>query len=764
MRIVLNIIWPVLVAFLTACGGGGGSAGTTGTSSSNGSTTTSSTTGTATLTIQLFNASNAAVSSVTTTSGNYLKATFKNSSGTAIADRLVTFSLSGATIATLSSTTALTNSSGEAQVSITPLSGTPGGAATVSAQALDGTTSFTKSLDFSVAAAGGPSGVPTLSLVLRSSTNAITTSISGGGVSTASATLLDADGKAVVNRLVGFVADSTLVKLNPPSGSVLTDSSGVATIQISALSLLVSGASTLKATAQVGVATYSGSFDYQISATNLTLQALNVGSTSLAAYGNRAVSVQVFANGVPVTSPVQVTFGASCGSITASANTDSSGIASATYKADSQNCAGTNVNITAATGGATQVSGQIAVQSTVATNIQFVSTVPAIIYLRDSGSSTQALVTFKVIDSNGNPQQNQAISLSFTNSTPGVSMDTIGNTSPVIKTSDASGSVSVAVFSGTVPTPVQVRGTLVANSSVTTTSGILTVATGRPVQKSASIAAVKLSLEGLSFDGDTTPITLSIADRQGNPVPDGTVVNFVSQSGVMIPPTCVVTGGTSQCSSTIRTQGTRPANGRVSILAYVQGEKDFVDANFNNVYDAGETFTDLGNAYRSDINDQAIPSANANSSNWTYRLGEFSVPRGDANTLVACAGGESGRPNTCDGKWGAIDVRKQQLVIFASSVPLDPTSTATVARTSISLSLSDLNGNSMPTGSALTASKVSGSDTCSVKAIFPLLIANTYDPSFVVMNLDKCAAQDVIRFTVTSPVTKTARSFDFNLP
>ena len=607
-------------------------------------------------------------------------------------------------------------------------------------------------------------GTPTLTLSLRSSTNALTTSISGGGVSTASATLLDAGGKAVANRLIGFVADTTLVKLNPPSGSVLTDANGVASIQISALSLLVSGASTLKATALVGTATYLGSFDYQVSATNLTLQALSVGSTPLAAYGNRAVSVQVFANGVVVNSPVQVTFGASCGSITATANTDSNGIASATYKADSQNCAGTNVNITAATGGATQVSGQIAVQSTVATNIQFVGTIPGLIYLRDSGSTTQALVTFKVVDSNGNPQQNQAILLSFVNSSPGVSMDTIGNISSVIKTSDISGSVSVAVFSGTVPTPVQVRGTLVANSSVTTTSGILTVATGRPVQKSASIAAVKLSLEGFSFDGDTTPITLSVADRQGNPVPDGTVVNFVTQSGVMVPPTCVITGGTSQCASTIRTQGTRPANGRVSILAYVQGEKDFVDANFNNVYDTGETFTDLGNAYRSDVNDLATPSANANPSNWTYRLGEFSVPRGDAGTFVACAGGESGRPNTCDGKWGAVDVRKQQLVIFATSVPLDPSSTAIVTRSAISLSLSDLHGNSMPTGTALAAAKVAGSDTCSVKAISPLLIANTYDPSLVVMNLDKCAAQDVIRFTVTSPVTKTVRSFDFILP
>ena len=757
----MKIVGLLLVALTTACGGGGGSAGTTTGPGSTGSTTTTVVIGTPTLAIQVFNAANTAVSSVTPGGGNYVKATFKNASGAAIVDKLVTFTLNGSAIASLSSTTALTNTSGEAQVSIVPLPGTVGGAATVSAQALDGTVSYLKSIDFSVAATGGPAGPPTLTLSLRDASSALTTSISGGGVSTASATLLDADGKAVVNRLVGFVADAALVKLNPLSGSVLTNSSGVASIQISAQSLLVSGASTLKATAQVGTLTYSGSFDYQVSATNLALRSLTVGSSPLAAYGNRAVSVQVTANGVAVSTPVQVSFVASCGSITATANTDASGVASATYKADSQNCAGANVNISASTVGATVLSGQIAVQPTTATNIQFIGTAPSLIYLRDSGATTQALITFKVVDSNGNPQQNQAISLSFVNSSPGVSMDVVGNTSTVTKTSDAAGNVSVAVFSGTVPTPVQVRATLVANASVTTTSGILTVATGRPVQKAASIAAVKLSLEGFNFDGDTTPITLSIADRQGNPVPDGTVVNFVSQSGVMIPPTCIISGGSSQCSSTIRTQGTRPANGRVSVLAYIQGEKDFVDANFNNIYDAGEAFTDLGNAYRSDANDQPIPSDNAKASNWTYRVGEFSVPRGDVSNYVACAGGESGRPNTCDGKWGAVDVRKQQLIIFATTAPAISSVVASPA--GISLTLADLNGNSMPTGTTLSAAKVSGSDICSVKAVGPSPLANSYDPVFVVINLDKCIAGDIIRFTVTTPVTKTATSFDFKL-
>lgn len=614
-------------------------------------------------------------------------------------------------------------------------------------------------------------GTPTLVVEIRDANNAVTSSIGGSGISTASAKLLDAGGKPVAGKLVTFSADAALVKLSPTSGAVLTDTNGIAFIQISPFSLTVSGAGSIKAAAQLDTIAVTGGVDFQVSAANLALRALNVGTTALAAFGNRAISVQVTANGAPVTSPVPVIFTASCGSISpASVTTDGTGVASSSYKADVIGCAGTNVTISASSAGATPISGQISVLPTVATNIQFLSAAPAIIYLRDSGAVTQAVVTFRVVDATGNPQPNQAVVLSLVNAGPGVTIDTLGSIVQVTKTSDSSGIVSVAVFSGTVPTPVQVRAALVANSQISTTSSALTVASGRPVQKAASIASVKLSLEGLNFDGDTTPITLSLADRQGNPVPDGTVVNFVSQSGVMIPPTCVVAGGTSQCSSTIRTQGTRPANGRVSVLSYVQGEENFDDANRNNVYDAGEPFTDLGNAYRSDVNSQAIPSENANIANYSFRQGlDFSVPRAGG---VACTGGESGVSNTCDGVWGANEVRKQHLIIFASSNAVfgaASTTGSTVVGTATFVNgffveVRDTNGNSMPTGSTISAEKAAGSDQCSVKRALPTAILNTYNPTLVSVDLEKCQAGDSIRVTVITPVTKTPSVAIFTLP
>ena len=602
-------------------------------------------------------------------------------------------------------------------------------------------------------------GTPSVVVEIRDANNAVTLSIGGSGISTASAKLLDADGKPVAGRLVTFSADAALVRLSPASGTVLSDSNGIASVQLSPISLLVSGAGSIKATALIGSVAVVGGIDFQVSATNLALRSLNLGIASLAAFGNRVVSVQVVANGAPVTSPVQVVFTASCGSVSpASVNTDGAGNASTSYKADVIACAGTNVSISASSVGATPLSGQISVLPTVATNIQFISTAPAIIYLRDSGAATQAVVTFKVVNSIGEPLPNQALAVSLVNSGPGVSLDVLGANSQVIKISDSAGNVSVAVFSGTVPTPVQVRAALVANNQISTTSGILTIASGRPVQKAASIASLKLSLEGFTFDGDTTPITLSLADRQGNPVPDGTVVNFVSQSGVMIPPTCVITGGTSQCSSTIRSQGTRPLNGRVSILAYVQGEEDFDDLNRNNVFDPGEPFTDMGNAYRSDLNNTALPSDSALTSTFSFRQGaDFSVPRTGASV---CSGGESGVPNTCDGIWGANEVRKQHLIIFASAQAFSsapaisaPNASGTIA--GFSILVFDKNGNSMPTGSLVAAEKASGSDECAVKKTFPSAILNTYDPSLVVVDLVKCRPGDVIDLNITSPVTKT---------
>lgn len=586
---------------------------------------------------------------------------------------------------------------------------------------------------------------PTLALELRDASNAVTTSVASSGATTVRATVKDAAGVPVAGKLVAVAGDASLVKLTPVSGQVLTDSTGVATIQIAPATITAAGAGTLNVTTVVGTTTLAKSLDYQLSAANVGLQSLDVGSTALAAFGNRPVSVVATINGVAATStPIQVTFAASCGTVNpTTATTDSTGKASTTYTASAIACAGTNVTVSASAPGAAPLSGAVAVQGPQATNIQFISASPQLIFLTGSVGPTQSQLMFKVVDSSGNALQNQSVQLSLVNTGPGVSLNTVGNTAPVTLTSDALGQVSLAVFSGTVPTSVQVRAALSSNANIFAASNVLTVASGRPVQRAASLSLSKFAIEGFNIDGTTSDFTMSLADRQGNPVPDGTQVNFVSESGVMIPAVCVVSGGSSSCKVSVRAQGTRPASGVVSVLAYVPGEEDFVDANFNNVYDSGEAFTDLGNAYRDD------------NENAAYDAGEFTIPRSGAST---CAGGVNGRANTCDGVWGTADVRQQANVIFTTSsatITGTYTTTAVITATNtlglLSVTISDLNGNSMPTGSQISVLVTSASNSGCAATLATTAVPNTYLPLSISIPTSKCLAGDKLTVKVTSP-------------
>jgi hypothetical protein len=672
---------------------------------------------------------------------------------------------------------------------------------------------------------GGPAATPPTSAASAPITGGtvvaaptLTVALSGGGSSinasgsTVVATVKDASGALVNGKLVTFSGDPTLIKFSPASGQVLTVG-GVASIQVSPTSLSSAGAGTLTAKATVDTSALSTSFDFQLSAANLGLQSLNVGTGSLAAFANRAISVVATINGVAATNtPVQVTFNASCGTVTPSVvATDASGNANTTYTASAASCAGTNVTITAGAAGATSVSGAVSVANSIATNVQFISTTPQLIYLKDSVGTTQAQVVFKVVDSGGNPLQNKKLRLTLSNAATGVSLDTVGNSLPVDLTSDSLGQVSAAVFSGTIPTSLNVKATLLDSANAATgvfsNSNLLTVASGRPTQSSLSLALEKLSIEGMSRDGETTQVTLSMADRQGNPVPPGTQVNFVSESGVLLPAVCfvppVIPATTSSpaipvsaCTVTFRSQGTRTTNGRVSILAYVAGEEDFVDANRNNVYDCGETFTDLGLAFRDD--------------NWTSITGkndifdsrEFSVPRIASpsscalDSAVLPAGAVFGVPNTKDLVWGAADVRQQATVVFASgpanisatfqaaieilpATPAVPPATtgfpASFVTPGVNLTISDLKGNSVPTGSTIAVTATDNSPnapvvtrdsisftvgTCSIVGTNSFTVLNTLDSFASSLVLKTCTSGDLINVTVTTPLgTVTSRGF-----
>lgn len=811
MRFISHLMILMVTILLAACGGGGGSGGV-----GSGEVTAATTGGNfeTRLTVQLKDLNGVSIQTLPASGNAELFATLTTTAGVPLAGQIVKISESLTSLVFFpNGNTATTDRNGVAKMKVSRATSTKFGSGTfyaafdgfycLSSSTCDGyLSSSSNTLLSSFNNVSFRVDPPAFKLELLDSVNTVTNSIGASGLTSLKATLKFEDGTPVVQKRVEVTGDLTKVAF-PEGNSQLTDASGVAIIKIARATLNANGAGTLNvastisgldSTGIVNDTVITGILDFSVGVANIALTDLNLGSTSLAAFGNRPISVKTTINGVPATNTsVAITFNASCGSTSpATVTIDATGTASTTYTASLATCAGTNVSISASAAGATPVSGIIAIASSIATNVQFVSATPQLIYLKDSVGTTQAQVVFKVVDSNGNPLQNKKLRLSLSNTSTGVTLDTVGNTAPVDLTTDNLGLVSAAVFSGTIPTSLNVKATLLDSNNTTTNvfsnSNLLTVASGRPTQRSLSLALGKLSIEGFDIDGETTTVTLAMADRQGNPVPPGTQVNFVAESGVLLPAVCFVPPvtpatesspaiPTSSCTVNFKSAGTRTANGRVSILAYVVGEEDFVDINGNNVYDFGiDTFTglDLGRAFRDD-NSQSISGANG-----SYDAGEFQVPRLGTS---ACAAG-TGCPG--DGVWGTADVRQQATLVLATSFanitgvfenleellpagPIIPPATtpsypASVVMPGIDLIIRDLNGNSVPTGSKIEV------DVTDNTATAPILIRGSVDvgtcsvigtKSFVVPNslgsyaasivLKECTTKDLITVKVTTP-------------
>lgn len=616
------------------------------------------------------------------------------------------------------------------------------------------------------------------SVVLSDSNGATTNAIGASGFTLLKVSLTDPSGLPIANQIVEVTGDDTKVVF-PEGQSGLTNAAGVASIKVARASLTATGAGSLTVTysyktgafprfpdgsppptADLVVATYLG---YELSTANIALASFDAGAAVLEGYGTRQLSVQVNVNGAPAQTPVQVTFSTTCGQVSPStASTDSTGKVTVSYSAtdaagtaqSTQGCSGKGVVISASTVGAAVVTRTLTVQGAPATNLAFDGVTPARIYLANSGGTTQALARFKLLDAREEPLLGQAVRVSLktlNGGLPKASLGSIGNTDPVVLTTDAQGRVAVPVFSGTVPTNVIVNAALVSNPAIQTDSAVLAIASGRPAQARVSLSIEKLSIEGFNVDGVESKVTMSLADRQGNPVPDGTAINFVTSGGVMIPPFCTTGAvpGDSRCSVTIRSQNPRVADhaGRVQILAYAAGEEDFVDANFNNIYDCGETWTDLGTAFRND-NENKDSDGNP-----IFDTGEFSVPR--AASASACLTGTAPSPTRGDGVWGAADVRMQSTIIFATSGAVIA-GDATVGR--LFITVADRNGNSMPTGSDVQVKLQAFGGCGPLGGSFSVKIANTLAPSVFSIPLTDCKKGDVLQVEVTSPLNLVTKS------
>lgn len=526
-------------------------------------------------------------------------------------------------------------------------------------------------------------------------------------------TVRDANGAVVPNAIV--TVTSSALTMTPASGTQLTDASGEARVQVQPKDPLGGGATTIAVSASTGA---EGSLNVALGAASATLGTMTASSTTVAAYQTLQVSVPVTLSGSA--SPavqIPVSFTASCGTFDpAQANSDSNGVASSTYRNQTGTtaCAGP-VTLSAQVGSST-ANAQITASAPQAANIQFVNATPSRIYLAGSPGVSQSIVTFKLVDSSNNAVAGQNIDLNLSLRPTGAYLGSVQGTTTVRQSTDSTGQVSVAVNAGTAPGPVQIEAVLVSQPAIKNVSNTLAVASGLPVQKAFSLSVTTFNIEAWGEDGVETTINLRVADRLGNPVPDGTTINLVAEGGQVVA-SCNTAGASSNntaaCSAKLVSQNPRPADGRVTVLTWAQGEETFEDAGTpsNNVYDSGEVFEDLGQPFLDKNEDGA------------YQAGS-DVTVGTAPGSQACPTSTSANAGyrsvagTCNGAWGSALVRHSTVIVFSGDVPyINPTTvgvdfdTAVASageRCVVTFPLVDQRGNPLPAGTTLSVANIVG--------------------------------------------------------
>jgi hypothetical protein len=315
----------------------------------------------------------------------------------------------------------------------------------------------------------------------------------------------------------------------------------------------------------------------------------------------------------------------SLGTVTSQSRTFN-GTAIATFTAKST----PGTAIITATAGSITNKVSITIAAAAAASIEYISATPPVIGLRGTGSTEVSNVIFAVKDINGDPITD-GTQIDFTmngpsgGKLPGDGGEYIGNaiddTPTQASGSTIGGQVTISLHSGRVAGPVTIIAT-VAGTAISTSTATISIGGGLPSAKHFNLATSKFNLPGLAISGLEAIETAFIADRFGNfDLLTGTSVSFYTEAGAI-----GRSGSTTQglTTSTLRTQAPEPVDlipisgepsytsgghtfnprdGWLTVLATVQGEEAFNDANGNGNYEAGESFTDLGEPFIDKNND-----------------------------------------------------------------------------------------------------------------------------------------------------------------
>ncbi|MDE2420686.1 MAG: hypothetical protein KGO49_05835 [Gammaproteobacteria bacterium] len=577
----------------------------------------------------------------------------------------------------------------------------------------------------------------------------------------------DASGKGISGALVTFTGGG--VTFGTTNSTVLTNANGEASISVKPTSASDTGSYQITAAATYGTGSATtAAYNVTLQAASIAFANMAAGSTSLDSGASTNITLKTQdATTKSNQNNVTVNFSASCGTFsTPSVVSSNQGDVTTTYKAIDANgklCAGTQTITATGSDPSITQSVQVTIAAVSANAIVYSSANAVNLVTKNSGSAASGQIQFTVY-SNGTAVANQDVTLELTKGPADLSFVTLGNRAIQTVKSDSSGVVTVNLYPGSIPGPVEVKASLATNASVSVLSKNVAVATGRAYQNGVSLSMSKNALR-TDIDGDKATVTARLADRNGNSVPDGTVVSFITEGGV-ITPNCATTAGV--CTVTLTTQNPRPTDSRVSVLAYVEGDKAYTDVDGDNMYTVGvdTLLHNIGDAFRDD-NENNV---------YDVSLGEFRYSRGASG--ATCASSTPDQPNidgTCDNNLAAV-LRQQVLFAFASDTPtfvgvsgIDSSMT-TISSDTFSFKIF---GNTqltvpMPSGTTVsvttkdntnnnlscTADVLNGASTTA--AVIPLLTPSTFSQSTSTSVLYKialhdCAGGDYIQINTAVP-------------
>lgn len=652
MNLFRNLLSLIAALSLAACGGGGGDAGSPVLGGGTGS-------GGASAVADLVVVLSSSTISTSGTESATLTVTAVDANRKALAGVPVSVSADANAVVRTSATVTGSDGSLTAVVTI----GSDQTPRTITLQASSG--SITQKVPLTVTSAVS-SQQPSLALEMSSTT------ISSASPATVTALLRDGKGLPIPGQVVTFGAVRGLAVTNAPTA--LTGPDGRAAVVLSPANPSGVGADEVTASASVGGSSLSVSRGFQVQATDVAISGFSAAVASLSAYGQTSMAVSL--SGVSLGSPVQMGVTSSCvalGKATVSPSSFTATSTSVTLQYQDNGCGALQasdqlqVSIVGSTASRSLV---LPIAAPSASSIGFVRADPEVIYLKGTGLTESSQVTFVVRDAAGNPLPNRAVVTQLIAPAGGATLE--GGTAAVTRQSDANGRVSVRINSGTIPLPIRVSATL-QGTGIATVSSNLSVAVGLPSQLNFSLSQQTRNIEGMNIDGVPNAYTIIASDRNGNPVPTGTSINFIAEGGqIEAVKQIVMVNGLARATANFVSSEPRPADGRVTITVYALGEESFIDLNGNNVYDPGEPFQDLGNVFKDRNRDGVFdPAVEEYIPLSPLSGGSATACASIGSPLLSLGLGTPSVPQSCDGLWsgaGSVYVRRSIETVLSTSV------------------------------------------------------------------------------------------------